>query len=44
MCMQVFFAVSYTPNTGEDGSNVSGQATSVTSGKWTSFNDVLNFW
>jgi hypothetical protein len=36
------FAASYTPNTGEDGSSVSGQATSVTSGKWTSFNDVLS--
>ena len=36
------FAVGYTPNSGEDGSNVSGQATSVTSGKWSSFNDVLS--
>ena len=29
------FAASYTPNTGETGATVSGQATSVTSGKWT---------
>jgi hypothetical protein len=36
------FAVSYTPNTGETGANVSGQATSVTNGKWSSFNDVLS--
>ena len=36
------FAVGYTPNSGEDGSTVSGQATSVSSGKWTSFNDVLS--
>ena len=36
------FAVSYTPNTAETGANVSGQATSVTSGKWTNFNDVLS--
>ena len=36
------FAVSYSPNTGEDGSNVSGQATTVTNGKWSSFNDVLS--
>ncbi len=36
------FAASYTPNTGETGANVSGQATSVTDGKWSSFNDVLS--
>ncbi len=35
------FAVGYTPNSGENGTNVNGQATSVTNGKWTSFNDVL---
>ena len=35
------FAVGYTPNMGENGTNVSGQATSVTNGKWGSFNDVL---
>ena len=29
------FAVGYTPNTGENGTNVNGQATGVTSGKWT---------
>ena len=32
------FAVSYDPNTGENGTNTtSGQATSVTSGKWSKF-------
>ena len=36
------FAVGYTPNMAEGGANTSGQATSVTSGKWTNFNDVLS--
>ena len=36
------FAVGYTPNMAEGGQNTSGQATSVTSGKWTNFNDVLS--
>ena len=36
------FAVSYTPNMAEGGQNTSGQATSVTNGKWTNFNDVLS--
>ena len=36
------FAVGYTPNMAESGQNTSGQATSVTSGKWTNFNDVLS--
>ena len=36
------FAVSYAPNAGETGANVSGQATSVTNGKWSSFNDILS--
>ena len=36
------FAVGYTPNMAESGANTSGQATSVTSGKWTNFNDVLS--
>ena len=36
------FAVGYTPNSGENGTNVSGQATSVTNGNWTNFNDVLS--
>ena len=36
------FAASYTPNTGETGANVSGQATGVTNGRWASFNDVLS--
>ena len=36
------FAVGFTPNMGENGTNVSGQATSVTNGKWTNFNDVLS--
>tara|TARA_B100000886_G_scaffold339750_1_gene306166 strand:+ start:1094 stop:2215 length:1122 start_codon:yes stop_codon:yes gene_type:complete len=35
------FAVGYTPNMGEGGTNTSGQATGVTNGKWTNFNDVL---
>jgi len=35
------FAVEYTPNMAEGGSSTSGQAASVTSGKWTNFNDVL---
>ena len=38
------FAVSYDPNTANSGlaSTTSGQAQSVTSGKWSSFNDVLS--
>ena len=36
------FAVSYTPNMAEGGQNTSGQATSVTNGKWSNFNDVLS--
>ena len=38
------FAVSYDPNTGNSGlaSTTNGQATSVSSGKWSSFNDVLS--
>ena len=36
------FAVGYTPNMGENGANTSGQATSVTAGKWSNFNDVLS--
>ena len=38
------FAVSFDPNTGNSGlaSTTNGQATSVTSGKWSSFNDVLS--
>ncbi len=36
------FAVEYTPNMAEGGANTSGQATAVTSGKWTNFNDVLS--
>jgi len=35
------FAVGFTPNSGENGTNVSGQATSVTNDNWTNFNDVL---
>jgi len=38
------FAASFDPNTANTGqaSTTSGQATSVTSGKWTSFNDLLS--
>ena len=38
------FAVSYDPNTGNSGlaSTTNGQLTSVSSGKWSSFNDVLS--
>ena len=36
------FAVSYDPNTSNTGATTNGQATSVTSGKWSSFNDVLS--
>ena len=36
------FAVGYTPNMAEGGQNTSGQATSVTNGKWSNFNDVLS--
>ncbi|MDA9708750.1 porin [Alphaproteobacteria bacterium] len=36
------FAVGYTPNMAEGGQNTTGQATSVTNGKWTNFNDVLS--
>jgi len=36
------FAVGYTPNMAEGGANTSGQATAVTDGKWTNFNDVLS--
>ena len=36
------FAVSYDPNTSNTGATTNGQATSVTNGKWTSFNDVLS--
>ena len=35
------FAVEYTPNAGEMGANTSGQLTSVTNGKWSSFNDIF---
>jgi hypothetical protein len=38
------FAASYAPNTTNDGlaANTNGQATSVTGGKWTNFNDLLS--
>ena len=36
------FAASYDPNTSNTGATTNGQATSVTSGKWSSFNDVLS--
>ena len=36
------FAVSYDPATSNTGGTTNGQATSVTNGKWTSFNDVLS--
>ena len=35
------FAVEYTPNSGEMGANTSGQATTVTNGKWSNFNDIF---
>jgi len=35
------FAVEYTPNMGEMGANTSGQATTVTNGKWVNFNDLF---
>ena len=36
------FAASYDPATSNTGGATNGQATSVTNGKWTSFNDVLS--
>jgi len=36
------FAVSYDPNTSNTGATTNGQATTVTNGKWSSFNDVLS--
>ena len=36
------FAASYDPATSNTGGTSNGQATSVTNGKWTSFNDVLS--
>ena len=36
------FAVSYDPASSNTGGTTNGQATSVTNGKWTSFNDVLS--
>ena len=38
------FAVEYVPNMGEGGAGTSGQATAVTNGRWTNFNDVLSIY